>query len=304
MSSTMYLLMAFLMLCAAALVLLAQSRNTSREQRLIEERLGATSQRPRDSRLGMSRWGVLRGTAMGRRLHLRDQEVNRLLDQAGWNSHRARAIYQSVMVGGPIAGALLAVIYGFARGHGLMQFFVPLLFGAGIGFLIPKRVLGYFAKRRCLHLAEEVIVFIQMIRILFDSGLTVEQTLRVVHREGRHIVPVLADELTPVLAHADSGLDLADELDQMSRRMGVSELNDSCNVLRQMLRQGGSARASLLTLKTLFEDRRLTALQEKVSKLSAKMSLVMMLLLFPALLIVLAGPGFIAITKALGGMGS
>ena len=44
-------------------------------------------------------------------------------------------------------------------------------------------------------------------------------------------------------------------------------------------------------LKQLIDDRRLTRLQEYISKLSAKMSVVMMVFLFPALLIVLAGPG-------------
>jgi tight adherence protein C len=55
---------------------------------------------------------------------------------------------------------------------------------------------------------------------------------------------------------------------------------------------------SLLSLKQLLDDRRLTRLQEYVSKMSAKMSVVMMLFLFPALLIVLAGPGFTAISRA------
>ena len=46
----------------------------------------------------------------------------------------------------------------------------------------------------------------------------------------------------------------------------------------------------------------MTTLQERVSKMSAKMSVVMIAFLFPALLIGLAGPGFIAIFKALGAM--
>ncbi|MNC72975.1 hypothetical protein D3C75_1241030 [compost metagenome] len=57
---------------------------------------------------------------------------------------------------------------------------------------------------------------------------------------------------------------------------------------------------SLLALKDLLDDRRLTRMQERVSKMSAKMSAVMMVFLFPALLIVLAGPGFSALTRALG----
>ena len=57
---------------------------------------------------------------------------------------------------------------------------------------------------------------------------------------------------------------------------------------------------SLQALKQLLDDRRLTRMQEYISKMSAKMSVVMMVFLFPALLIVLAGPGFIAISKAMG----
>ena len=40
-----------------------------------------------------------------------------------------------------------------------------------------------------------MILFVQLIRILFDAGLTVEQTLRVVCLEGRGITPQLAREL-------------------------------------------------------------------------------------------------------------
>jgi len=56
---------------------------------------------------------------------------------------------------------------------------------------------------------------------------------------------------------------------------------------------------SLLALKQLLDDRRLTRLQEYISKMSAKMSVVMMVFLFPALLIVLGGPAMIAISRAL-----
>ena len=69
-------------------------------------------------------------------------------------------------------------------------------------------------------------------------------------------------------------------------------------LVRQLLTQGGGAMKSLLALKQLLDDRRLTRMQEYISKMSAKMSVVMMLFLFPALLIVLAGPGFTALARA------
>lgn len=298
-----YLLMAATLALAAVILVLSQSRAAGREQRLIEQRLGNPSlprSGPRRVADVLDRVG---GSGVGRRLKLRDEEVRLLLQQAGWGGNTPRSLYLMSVVACPLLfmGAVLIVLA--LPGHADSSPLLPLAFAAGVGFLLPKRVLAYFAEKRRSRLAGEVILFIQLIRILFDSGLTVEQSLRVVCKEGRLIVPVLVAELDGVLTHADSGLDLGEELEQLSKRLSVDELTDSCNVLRQMVRQGGSARSSLQTLKQLFEDRRLTALQEKVSKLSAKMSLVMILLLFPALLIILAGPGFLAITKALGSMG-
>jgi tight adherence protein C len=298
-----YLILAVILALAAIILVLSQSRAADREQRLIEQRLGSTPLPRSGGRRMADMLDRVGGSGLGQRVQLRDEEVRLLLQQAGWGGNTPRSLYLLAVVLCPLlfmAGVLIVLAM---PGHADTSPLLPLAFAGGIGFLLPKRVLAHFAGKRRDRLAGEVILFIQLIRILFDSGLTVEQSLRVVCREGRNIVPVLAAELDGVLAHADSGLDLAEELEKLSKRLRVAELTDCCNVLRQMVRQGGSARASLLTLKQLFEDRRLTSLQEKVSKLSAKMSLVMMLLLFPALLIILAGPGFLAITKALGSMG-
>ena len=79
----------------------------------------------------------------------------------------------------------------------------------------------------------------------------------------------------------------------------MDEFTDTCIILQQLIHQGGGAMKSLLALKQLLDDRRLTRLQEYISKMSAKMSVVMMVFLFPALLIVLGGPAMIAISRAL-----
>ncbi|MNN92240.1 hypothetical protein D3C81_2104890 [compost metagenome] len=89
------------------------------------------------------------------------------------------------------------------------------------------------------------------------------------------------------------------ELEKTSQLLAVDEFSDTCVILKQLLTQGGGAMKSLLALKQLLDDRRLTGMQERVSKMSGKMSVVMMVFLFPALLIVLAGPGLTALAKAL-----
>ena len=116
--------------------------------------------------------------------------------------------------------------------------------------------------------------------------------------DGQKLLPELTSELRLILSRVDSGLDLGQELNKSASLLAVDEFTDTCVILQQLLVQGGGAMKSLLALKQLLDDRRLTRLQEYISKMSAKMSVVMMLFLFPALLIVLAGPGFTAIARA------
>ena len=111
---------------------------------------------------------------------------------------------------------------------------------------------------------------------------------------------MLTGELRLVLARVDSGLELGQELQKTASLLAVDEFDDTCVILQQLIQQGGGAMKSLQALKALLDDRRLTRMQEYISKMSAKMSVVMMVFLFPALLIVLAGPSFMAISRAFG----
>ena len=128
--------------------------------------------------------------------------------------------------------------------------------------------------------------------------MAVEQALRVLSVEAQKLLPELTSELRQILSRVDSGLELGQELNKTAVMLAVDEFTDTCVILQQLIHQGGGAMKSLLALKQLLDDRRLTRLQEYISKMSAKMSVVMMLFLFPALLIVLAGPGFTAIARA------
>lgn len=287
-----------LSLFAAFALLGLQALRQVRARLLIARRL--QGQLAREERLGdWLHW--LGSTGLGRRLQKLDGETQALLDRLGWRRSRQRALFAAVQLGLPLLAAALAVIFqhGLA-GKGAGHWLVLPLCALGVGYLIPKRLLALAAARRQQRLAAEVSLLIPLLRILFETGLAVEQALRVLSQEGRTLLPEVSAELRLVLQRVDSGLALGPELEKTAQLLAVDELIDTCVILRQLLVQGSGAMKSLLALKTLLDDRRLTRLQERVSKMSAKMSAVMMLFLFPALLIVLAGPGFTALARALG----
>lgn len=292
-----------LLLCAVCLFIAAgllgvQAARQLRARYLVARRL--QGRLAREERLGdWLHW--LGSSPLGRRLQKLDGETQALLDRVGWRRSRQRALFAAMQLGLPLLAVVLTLILqqGVLGGEGTHWLVWPLC-ALGASYLLPKRLLAVAARRRQQRIAQEVSLMIPLLRILFETGLAVEQALRVLSQEGQALVPEISEELRQVLQRVDSGLALGPELEKSARVLAVDEFIDTCVILQQLLVQGSGAMKSLLALKDLLDDRRLTRMQERVSKMSAKMSAVMMVFLFPALLIVLAGPGFSALTRALG----
>jgi tight adherence protein C len=291
----MAMLLSALLLLLAAGVLANQYVDQRRRERLVNRRLRGEADV--DQRTG-GLWQRLGDSRLGQRAVSLDSESQALLDRIGWRRASQRSQFAAWQVGTPLVALILVwsiqTLFFLPVAHELMA---P-LFALGLGYIAPKRVLVWAAERRKQQVAREVATFIPLLRILFESGLAVEQGLRVLTHESDGLLPVLSAELRTVLHRVDSGLELGEQLDSAARLLAVDEFTDTCVILRQLISQGGGAMKSLLSLKQLLDDRRLTTLQEYISKLSGKMSVVMMVFLFPALLIVLAGPGFMAISRA------
>ena len=297
----MWLILVAVLLAVAAILLLASSMGDRQRRQQVNQRLlggevvSGTADHPLRElfqRLGSSHLAQ-------RYLNL-DAETLLLLNRIGWRRASRRTLFLALQVGAPVVLVGLVLLgQSFLEKPPEHPWLAPFLAG-GCGLLLPKRVLAMAAVRRQRALELEISTFIPLVRILFESGLTVEQALRVLSQDGRNLMPVLTSELRTLLQRVDSGMELGDELKTLARLLEVDEVTDSFTILEQLIRQGGGAMNSLLALKQLMDDRRLTRMQEYISKLSAKMAVVMMTLLFPALLIVLAGPGFTAIGRAMG----
>lgn len=300
MALLLFALLTFLAVVTLAFGLLGERQ---RKQRVHQRLLGSEMA----LHLPEQRWhGVIRalgGSRLARRYLDLDGETQLLLNRIGWRRASRRTLFLACQLCAPLVLlGLVLTLQSLLEKPPAQPWLAPFI-AAGCGALLPKRVLAMAALRRQNALQGELSVFIPMVRILFEAGLTVEQALRVISQDGGDLMPVLTAELRGLLQHVDSGLELGEELGKLARLLEVDELTDSCTILEQLIRQGGGAMASLLALKKLLDDRRLTRMQEYISKLSAKMTVVMMTLLFPALLMVLGGPGMMAIGRAMGGNG-
>ena len=292
----MALLASLLLLLAAVVLVGGRVLEHRRRERRVAERL--QGRMVSDDRLG-TLIRQLGSSSLAQRSVSLDNETQILLNRVGWRKANQRSLFAALQVGVPIVLASLTLLSQEILLPQMSPAWIAPLIALGVGYLLPKRVLAAAAKYRQQRIAKEISTFIPLLRILFESGMAIEQSLRVLGNEAQRLLPSLTHELRLILARVDSGLELSEELGKTARLLEVDEFTDTCIILQQLIQQGGGAMKSLLTLKQLLDDRRLTNLQEYISKMSAKMSVVMMVFLFPALLIVLGGPAFIGIARAL-----
>ena len=291
----MAILASVMLLLSALVLVLGHLLQQRRRERQIAQRLQGHMLRENSvgewlRQLGSSRFGQ-RSVSI-------DSETQLLLSRLGWRKTSERSLFAASQVGTPLLAMGVAIFVQQVFFPTAQHPWVAPMLALGAGYLLPKRALAFAAKRRQQQIATEISTFIPLLRILFESGMAVEQALRVLSIEAQKLLPELTHELRLMLSRVDSGLELGQELHNTATLLAVDEFTDTCVILQQLIQQGGGAMKSLLALKQLLDDRRLTRLQEYISKMSAKMSVVMMLFLFPALLIVLGGPGFTAIARA------
>lgn len=229
-------------------------------------------------------------------------ETARLFVQAGWRQPQSRVLFYATQSGLPLAGAtgVIAAWASGASGWSVGEFAMAMFAAVAIALLLPKYLLKRRAERRRRRMRHEVPMFIHLLMLLFEAGLSTRQALQSLIREAQGVLPVLNDEMAIVLRQIEAGGDTAQILKQLGATMEVGELETVLSVLRQADRYGGELREPLSEALAVMEERRVFEMREAVNRLSGRMTVVMVLFFLPALLIFVAGPPFVSIFRVLG----
>ena len=293
MSPTVMMALSSVTMAAAAALLFASLKAGRSMSELVAGR-----GRPEDAEAPhLQEARLLRG---GRQLWRRQTQRRRraaslalMLRQAGYIGARAQvSVLLSlglVVLGLAASGALFGLRDGGGLAGALGNGAAGLLAGGGLAWLWLKQRVA--ARRE--RLEEEVELLIQVTRMLWETGMTLEGVLRSLILNLGEVVPTSSLELRVALARIEAGQERGEVLESLADLQPSEASEAYFNLLAQVAVAGGGARSALQSLSELLNDRRRTTLQERVTKMSGKMSLVMMLFLFPVLLIIVAGPAVV-----------
>lgn len=228
-------------------------------------------------------------------------ESAKLMMRAGWRSMESRIAWYAFQAALPLI--LFSAVFLFWLFSEMPQrtlFGLLLLVVAAIlGFLAPRWILRSVAASRQRRISREVPLLIHLLVLLFESGLSTRQALASIVRDGGGVLPELGREFELIIRQIEAGADTGETLKEVEALLEVEDLNSVLGVLRQVERYGGELREPLLETLEVLEERRGYALRERVNLLSGRMTVVMVLFFFPALMIFVAGPAFMSIIEVL-----
>jgi tight adherence protein C len=222
--------------------------------------------------------------------------LQRRLDVAGnpgtWTPDR---IIAGKAIGLLVLGAV-GVAYGLLITHRISFAFIGLVVGAIVGFYLPDLLLYNAGLRRQAKIQKALPDSLDMLTVCMEAGLGFDAALAQV---SRNTEGPLAAELTRVLQEMQIGQARSDALRGMLSRTTVAELRVFVAALVQAGDLGIPIAKVLREQASEMRIRRRQRAEEQAQKVSVKIMFPLVTCLFPALMVVVIGPGILQIAHSL-----
>lgn len=220
----------------------------------------------------------------------------RRLDQAGnpgWlGVDRLLAGKGALLVGGAVAGLLLALLLG-GGGAALPG----ILLGAVAGFFAPDLLVLHLAQERQQEIRRTLPDILDTLVVTVEAGLGFEAALAQVVRNGRG---PMVGEFARVLHEMQIGRPRVEALREMATRTTVAELKAFASSVVQATTLGVPVAGVLRQQAAEMRLRRRQRAEELAQKVPVKILFPVVLCLFPALFVVVVGPGVLRLLDVLG----
>lgn len=182
----------------------------------------------------------------------------------------------------------------------LMGVFVSWLYGfvaAAFVFVMARRMIRSHAKKIDVRLNTEAVELCYLMRMFMESGISLERSMRLVSAQAGTMIPTLMRYVNRFNRTLDAGESRQVALQVLGENKQVPVLRDLALLLRQTSKLGAAAGESLDNIIQQAHAKEHSRIQEATNKVGAKMSMVMVLFMLPALMILLGGPAMLSLSK-------
>jgi tight adherence protein C len=220
--------------------------------------------------------------------------LRRDLARAGlYSPQAARAV-----TGFKLICLVLGVFGGYACGAATGQVMMGTSFGGLLGYVLPAMWLRLRIKTNQQALTYGLPDALDLLVVCVEAGLTMDAAMQRVGQELVLAHPALSREMEICHLETRVGLSRAEALRNLGARTANPALQSLAAMLTQAERFGTSVAQSLRVHAESLRIARQHAAEEMAARASVKMTFPLVLCVFPATFIVLAGPTIIALLES------
>jgi tight adherence protein C len=298
-SSSMLALMIFLAAAVLAFGIMAAAHSRSSVKRRaagIAEYSGEREAAEKHSLRGSSARAVQRLLDYTTKHYSGDQSgdakvLRRRLIQAGIFDSRAVAYFfiaRTVLAVGLGVGAFVLLPMLIVQKPSM--FWLSVVGGGILGYIGPS----FYIDRRIAKNQDEhrsgFPDFLDLMVVCADSGLSMEASLERVGRELGDSYPSLCANIHMTNLEIRAGKSMTDALEHFGDRLGLEEARAFATLIQQSAELGSSITEALRVYSDDMRHKRLSRAEEKAYSLPAKLSLPMMICIFPTIFVVILLP--------------
>jgi tight adherence protein C len=174
--------------------------------------------------------------------------------------------------------------------------FWPMVGAAGLlGYLVPTFVVDRMIAVRQQEYRAGFPDFMDLLVVCADAGLAMEGALERVGRELGGSYPALSANIHMANLEIRAGRTLIEALEHFGDRLGLEEVRSFATLIQQSAELGSSITDALRVYSDDMRHKRLSLAEEKAYALPAKLSMPLMLCVFPVLFIVILWPVYVRI---------
>lgn len=188
----------------------------------------------------------------------------------------------------------LAILFGFA--------FTGVIWGtlvAVVGFMMPRRIIRSMAVAAEKQQSLEAIELCHMTRMLMEAGLSIERALRLAAAQARPVMPMLSARLDRFNRMMEAGADRTEALNELGRNKRIQVLRNYVALMKQSSKLGAKVSSSLDQIIHEAQQAERSRLKEETNRIGAKMTIIMMVFMLPALFTLIGGPAVMSIADTL-----
>jgi tight adherence protein C len=217
--------------------------------------------------------------------------IRKRLDYAGnppyWTVERIFEIKGIGLIAAGVVGAIIGLTT-----RGVAGLLLGAVVGAGFGYFLPDMVVHDISQRRQDRIRRTLPDIMDTLTVSVEAGLGFDAAIAQITRYGRG---PLAGEFARVLQEMQIGRSRVDALRALGQRTNVAELKAFCAIVVQATELGVPIANVLREQAKEMRIRRRQHAEEQAQKVPVKILFPLIFCLFPAIFIVVLGPGMINI---------